>query len=308
MKEETEVQTCLKSHSWGETEFKQGIWQKTVLSSLLLTTSREAGFFLKENWALPAPQAAGPFTGDPLWAELVYPEGHTNEWEAWAQSWKLRPPTRPGKAAVLWAGLSLLHHKVEAARPPSGSQLSNLQVGKWGKRHAGRREGKWEHRQEAQLEMSCCPWGYRNDVAPVSVCVCMCVCVCVCVCACAVNRKPWACNGQRRPHAGPRVQLPHPKRTWILETTDQGTPSSAPLVEPSPLHICHPASTQTLSRSIKGPGASGEESPRVWQRPRDSADGLSTRTNQIQRRIQPRYRPGLGMGGGGGNHRTRAFL
>lgn len=49
MEEEAEAQACLKSHSWGETEFKQGIWQETMLPSLLLTASGEAGFFLKEK-------------------------------------------------------------------------------------------------------------------------------------------------------------------------------------------------------------------------------------------------------------------
>lgn len=57
------------------------------------------------------------------------------------------------------AGLSLLHHKVEAAQSLSGSQMSDLQTGKQGRRNAARREGGWEHRPEAQLEMSCCPWG-----------------------------------------------------------------------------------------------------------------------------------------------------
>ena len=46
------------------------------------------------------------------------------------------------------AGLSLLHHKVEAAQPLSGSQLSDLQAGKQGRKMqpGGRRDGSTDRR------------------------------------------------------------------------------------------------------------------------------------------------------------------
>lgn len=81
-------------------------------------------------------------------------------------NWKLCP-TRP-KRRWCSAGLSLLHHKVEAAQSLSGSQMSDLQTSKQGRRNAARREGRWEHRQEAQLEMTAVPGAKGMS----SVCVC----------------------------------------------------------------------------------------------------------------------------------------
>ena len=94
----------------------------------------------------------------------------------------------PGPGTWLCSGLdlSLLPHRVKATPSLSGSQLSDLQVGRQGRTNAARREGRWEHRQEVQLEMSGCPRG-QTHAAP--GCVHARVCVCVCVCAVCQQRE-----------------------------------------------------------------------------------------------------------------------